>query len=281
MTEVVAGPVAMPPVRDPATGVRDPAIALQVPAARVVERAPVLPVPATAARVVDTEVRAQVAPTVGRPEVQVSAARTEVRAFQPRLRPAGMPIRAVLAIAPLSLRLTGERLQVASRRRSGPRRREAAVAGLRTEAGTVLRLDVTARLHQGETLLELDERPKRKTPPIPDLSRARLAGQPRPVATSGRGHPELRGPSRLQARGIGSLAGARRFGALQAPRAQMPVVGRPSQAATSGHCQPGEARADPASLSGGAGVLLNQLVGEVPRRSGVSSAATRSRADRR
>ncbi len=137
--EVAAGRVAVPAVQAPATAVRVPAVPIVAPLTA-------LPVLVTEARAPATAVRARAAPTAGVAEVPVPVAHTVVPAAPLRLRPAGMPTPARLGIAPSGLRLTGARLQVAGRKRSGRRQLKRVVAGLRTVGGTGQRLDVTAQL---------------------------------------------------------------------------------------------------------------------------------------
>jgi len=246
MAEVAASPVAAPAVQAPATAVRAPAVHTVVPAAAV--RAP--------------------------------AVHTVVPAAPPRLRPAGTPIPAALGTGVPDLSLTGARLQVAGRKRSGPRHTKKAVAGIRTADGTGQRPDVTAQLLRGGTVPEVVERPNPKTSPSLGPSRARSVAPPRQVATSGRAPPGLRGRNRPVVSGESSPAQAGEFRGLRALRVRPQVAGRPPLAATSGRRRLGEAPAVLASHSAAAVVCPSLLVGVALQRSDVSSAAIRSRAAR-
>jgi len=246
MAEVAASPVAAPAVQAPATAVRAPAVHTVVPAAAV--RAP--------------------------------AVHTVVPAAPPRLRPAGTPIPAALGTGAPGLLLTGARLQVAGRKRSGPRHTKKAVAGIRTADGTGQRPDVTAQLLRGGTVPEVAERPNPKTSPSLGPSRARSVAPPRQVATSGRAPPGLRGRNRPVVSGESSPAQAGEFRGLRALRVRPQVAGRPPLAATSGRRRLGEAPAVLASHSAAAVVCPSLLVGVVLQRSDASSAVTRSRVAR-
>ena len=250
MAEVAAGPVAAPAVQAPAMA--------EVAASPVA--APAVQAPATA--------------------VRAPAVHTVVPAAPPRLRPAGTPIPAALGTGVPDLSLTGARLQVAGRKRSGPRHTKKAVAGIRTADGTGQRPDVTAQLLRGGTVPEVAERPNPKTSPSLGPSRARSVAPPRQVATSGRAPPGLRGRNRPVVSGESSPAQAGEFRGLRALRVRPQVAGRPPLAATSGRRRLGEAPAVLASHSAAAVVCPSLLVGVVLQRSDASSAVTRSRVAR-
>ena len=172
------------------------------------------------------------------------------RAAVPAVRArAGTPPPVALDIGVPRPGLTGARLKVAGRKRSGPRQRGTAVVGLRTAAGTGRLHGVAAQLLRGATVRQVAERPKRKMPPTQDPSRARWAVQPRLVATSGRGRLGRRGQSRPAAPGESSPVGGGELPGLRVLRDRPRVAGRPPQAATSGSCPLGEVPAAPASPS--------------------------------
>jgi hypothetical protein len=255
--EVAAGPVAASAVQAPATA--------EVAAG---------PVAASAVQAPATAVRVRAARTV------VPAAVVRAPAVPLRLRPAGTPIPAALGTGVPGLLLTGARLQVAGRKRSGPRHTKKAVAGIRTADGTGQRPDVTAQLLRGGTVPEVVERPNPKTSPSLGPSRARSVAPPRQVATSGRAPPGLRGRNRPVVSGESSPARAGEFRGLRALRVRPQVAGRPPLAATSGRRRLGEAPAVLASHSAAAVVCPRLLVGVVMQRYEASSAVTRSRVAR-
>ena len=221
--------------------------------------------------------------------VRASAVPTAASVAPLRLRPAGMPVPAVLvigALLPLPLgallpQPPGTLLQAVGRKCSGPHRSGMVVAALRRVDGTGQGLDVTVQPLRGETGPGAAEKPKRRTSPTSDLFRARSAAQPLPVATSGRGCPERRGRTRAVLRRENSAAGAREFHGPLALRARPRPAGRPPTAATSGRRRLGEARAALASHSAAAVRCPKLLVGVALQRSDVRSAATKSKVARR